>query len=90
MERQFKCSMRLSVPGPDLYAIDVEGDMYAAIDLVTKKIEGQIRKRHSKYINRSIKMCQPFLGLDPTLPLLYSPTSISRDGASARTHSVSF
>ncbi len=48
-ERQFKCSMRLSVPGPDLFAEDVEGDMYAAIDLVTKKIEGQIRKRHSKY-----------------------------------------
>ena len=48
-ERQFKCSIRLSVPGPDLYAEDVEGDMYAAIDLVTKKIEGQIRKRRSKY-----------------------------------------
>ena len=48
-ERQFKCSMRLSIPGPDLFAEDVEGDMYAAIDLVTKKIEGQIRKRHSKY-----------------------------------------
>jgi len=48
-ERQFKCSMRLSVPGPDLFAEDSEGDLYAAIDLVTKKIEGQIRKRHSKY-----------------------------------------
>jgi putative sigma-54 modulation protein len=48
-ERQFKCAIRLTVPGPDLYAVDVEGDMYAAIDLVTKKIEGQIRKRHSKH-----------------------------------------
>ena len=48
-ERQFKCSMRLSIPGPDLFAEDVEGDMYAAIDIVTKKIAGQIRKRHSKY-----------------------------------------
>ncbi len=46
--RQFKCSMRLSVPGPDLFAEDSEEDLYAAIDLVTKKIEGQIRKRQSK------------------------------------------
>jgi ribosomal subunit interface protein len=48
-ERQFKCSMRLCVPGPDLFAEDVEGDLYAAIDVVTKKIEQQIRKRQNKY-----------------------------------------
>ena len=48
-ERQFKCSMRLSGPGPDLFAEDVEGDLYAAIDLVSKKIEQQIRKRQNKY-----------------------------------------
>jgi len=47
-ERQFKCSMRLAMPGPDLYAEDHETDLYAAIDLVAKKIEQQIRKRHSK------------------------------------------
>ncbi|HEX3801160.1 MAG TPA: ribosome-associated translation inhibitor RaiA [Verrucomicrobiae bacterium] len=47
--RQFKCSMRLGVPGPDLFAEDSEADMYAAIDLVTKKIEQQIRKRQSKF-----------------------------------------
>jgi putative sigma-54 modulation protein len=48
-ERQFKCSMRLAVPGPDLFAEDSEADLYAAIDVVTKKIEQQIRKRHSKH-----------------------------------------
>ncbi|MBI2948115.1 MAG: ribosome-associated translation inhibitor RaiA [Verrucomicrobia bacterium] len=48
-ERSFKCTMRLTVPGPDLFAEDSERDLYAAIDLVTKKIEQQIRKRHSKY-----------------------------------------
>src|SRR5579872_367003 len=48
-ERQFKCSMRLAVPGPDLFAEDSEADLYAAIDLVTKKIEQQIRKRQNKY-----------------------------------------
>lgn len=47
-ERQFKCSIRLGVRGPDLYAEDQDGDLYAAIDKVTKKIEQQIRKRHGK------------------------------------------
>jgi len=47
-ERQFTCSVRLAVPGPDLFAEDAETDLYAAIDLVMKKIEQQIRKRHSK------------------------------------------
>ena len=40
---------RLAVPGPDLFAEDWERDLYAAIDLVTKKIEQQIRTRHNKY-----------------------------------------
>jgi putative sigma-54 modulation protein len=48
-DRKFKCSVRLVMPGPDLYAEDYETDLYAAIDLVAKKIEQQIRKRHSKY-----------------------------------------
>ena len=47
-EKQFSCSIRLAVRGPDLFAKDVENDLYAAIDAVTKKIEQQIRKRHNK------------------------------------------
>jgi putative sigma-54 modulation protein len=47
-ERQFCCSVRLSVRGPDLFAEDAEEDLYVAIDKVTKKIEQQIRKRHNK------------------------------------------
>ena len=47
-QKQFSCSMRLAVRGPDLFAEDRESDLYAAIDLVSKKIEQQIRKRHSK------------------------------------------
>ena len=54
-ERQFSCSIRLAVPGPDLFAEDVESDLYAAIDVVAKKIEQQIRKRHSKYKARKHK-----------------------------------
>jgi putative sigma-54 modulation protein len=48
-ERQFKCSIRLSEPGHNLFAEDCEADLYAAIDVVAKKIEQQIRKRQSKY-----------------------------------------
>jgi len=52
-ERQFKCSVRLAVRGPDLFAEDCEADLYSAIDLVFKKLEQQIRKRHSK--RKSVK-----------------------------------
>ncbi|HZI33451.1 MAG TPA: ribosome-associated translation inhibitor RaiA [Candidatus Binatia bacterium] len=48
-ERQFSCSIRLAVRGPDLFARDVENDLYTAIDVVAKKIEQQIRKRHNKF-----------------------------------------
>lgn len=48
-ERQFSCAIRLAVPGPDLFAEDCETDLYAAIDVVAKKIEQQLRKRHNKY-----------------------------------------
>jgi len=51
-DRKFKCSMRLAMPGPDLYAEDYETDLYTCIDMVAKKIEQQIRKRHSKYKSR--------------------------------------
>ncbi len=47
-EKQFCCSVRLGVRGPDLFAEDRESDLYAAMDIVVKKIEQQIRKRHSK------------------------------------------
>jgi putative sigma-54 modulation protein len=52
-ERQFKCSIRVTEPGPDLFAEDAESDLYAAIDLVAKKIEQQMRKRRSKFKARN-------------------------------------
>jgi len=52
-ENQFSCSMRLCVPGQDLFAEDSESDLYAAIDLVTKKVEQQLRKRHNKHKART-------------------------------------
>lgn len=46
--KQFSCSILLRMRGPDLFAEDVESDLNAAIDRVTKKIEQQIRKRHCR------------------------------------------
>jgi len=46
--KQFCCSIRLRMRGPDLFAEDVENDLYTAIDKVAKKLEQQIRKRHGK------------------------------------------
>ena len=55
-DRQFSCSIRVSLPGPDMFAEDVESDLYAAIDLVAKKIEQQFRRRHNKYKARKHKV----------------------------------
>lgn len=48
VDKAFKCSIRLGVRGNDLYAEDVEADLYDAIDLVAKKVEQQIRKLQNK------------------------------------------
>ena len=48
-ERTFKCSMRLEVPGPDLFAEDEENDLYVAVDMAAKKIEQQLRTRHNRF-----------------------------------------
>jgi putative sigma-54 modulation protein len=55
-ERQFSCSIQVSLPGPDIFAEDKEADLYAAIDLVAKKVEQQIRKRHNKFKARNHKI----------------------------------
>ena len=46
--KTFKCSIRLAIRGNDLFAEDKEEDLYAAIDIVTKKLEQQLRHKHSK------------------------------------------
>ena len=46
--RCYICHLSNGGRGPDLFAEDRDEDLYAAIDKVTKKIEGQIRKRHNK------------------------------------------
>ena len=40
-EKQFKCSIRLGVRGPDLYAEDSENDLYAAIEQEIAELEAE-------------------------------------------------
>lgn len=47
-DKTFKCSIRLGIRGRDLYAEDREADLYAAVDLSVKKIEQQLRQKHSR------------------------------------------
>jgi ribosomal subunit interface protein len=47
-DKTFKCGIRLGVRGNDLFAEDKNADLYAAIDAATKKLEQQIRQKHSK------------------------------------------
>ena len=51
-ENKFKCTMHIYFKGTDMFAEDHESDLYVAIDLVTKKIQQQLRKRHNKIITR--------------------------------------
>ena len=48
-KKKFNCTMKVSLPGQTLIARDSKDDLYAAIDLVTKKVQAQLRKRHSKF-----------------------------------------
>ena len=46
-EKQFKCGIRVGIRGNDLYGEAKHADLYQAIDAATKKVEVQIRKKHS-------------------------------------------
>ena len=54
-DTRFACTMKVALPGQNLIARDAEDDLYAAIDLVTKKVQAQLRKRHSKFKARNHK-----------------------------------
>ena len=48
-KNKFNCTMKVTFSGQTLIARDSEADLYAAIDMVTKKVQAQLRKRHSKF-----------------------------------------
>lgn len=47
-DKQYKCAVRLAVPGPDLFAEQWGGELFAAIDLAFKKLQEQVRRRREK------------------------------------------
>lgn len=47
-DKTFKSSIRLGIRGKDLYAEAKNADLYAAIDAAAKKLEEQLRHKHSK------------------------------------------
>ena len=51
-ENKFKCNIHVYFKGADMFAEDHENDLYAAIDLTTKKVQQLLRKRHNKIITR--------------------------------------
>jgi ribosomal subunit interface protein len=51
-DKQFCCSVRIGVRGPDLFAEEYDSKLDSAIDLAMKKVELQTRKRHDKIKNR--------------------------------------
>ena len=51
-ENKFKCTMHIYFKGTDMFAEGHQSDLYVAIDLVTKKNQQQLRKRHNKIITR--------------------------------------
>jgi len=51
-ENKYKCSMHIFFKGTDMFAEDHENDLYASIDLVTKKVQQQLRKHHNKIIKK--------------------------------------
>ena len=48
-KKKFTCTMKVPLPGQCLPARDAEDALYAAIDLATKKVQAQLRKRHNKF-----------------------------------------
>ncbi|MEA3208975.1 MAG: putative sigma-54 modulation protein [Chthoniobacter sp.] len=53
---RYTVKLHLAVPGPDLHAEESHSDLYAALDLVTAKLAGQLRKRKAKFGERRHKV----------------------------------
>lgn len=47
-KKPYAVKVHLALPGPDVYAEDVEADLYAAIDKVVDKLSRQLSKRKTR------------------------------------------
>lgn len=51
----FCVKAHLAVAGPDIHASEVDGDLYAAIDKVSDKLAGLLRKRKKRRVDQRRK-----------------------------------
>jgi putative sigma-54 modulation protein len=51
----FCVKVHLAVAGPDIHATEVDGDLYAAIDKVSDKLAGLLRKRKTRLVDQRRK-----------------------------------
>lgn len=51
----FCVKVHLAIAGPDIHASEVDGDLYAAIDKVSDKVAGQLRKRKTRLVDQRRK-----------------------------------
>lgn len=51
-ERRFRVRAQLVVAGPDLHGEETHGDLYSAVDLLTRKLARQLRKRKTQRLDR--------------------------------------
>lgn len=52
-KHSFVVKVHLAVPGPDIHAEDRGHDLYQAIDIVSAKLETQLRHRKSKLVKKT-------------------------------------
>jgi putative sigma-54 modulation protein len=52
-KHSFVVKVHLAVPGPDIHAEDRGHDLYHAIDIVSAKLETQLRHRKAKRVDKS-------------------------------------
>lgn len=58
----FCVKVHLAIAGPDIHASEVDGDLYAAIDKVSDKLAGQLRKRKTRVVAQRRKSPARALG----------------------------
>lgn len=65
---RFECSVRLSIPGKDVFSTEKGADMMAAIDMVEKELQYQLKKvketKEPRRIARAKEAIQRFFGKD--------------------------
>ena len=55
---RFRAKFHLALPGPDIYGEESAADLHVALDMVTKQLERQLRKRKTRLTDKKISTAQ--------------------------------